>query len=123
MSRIPEFAGRYISIPYVEVNCWGLMQKVYATEYGIAVGDMSEQHHKLREHDWVDVLKDGLIPREGDIILFKSGEYHKHVGLILNAELMLHTTKGSNSCIERWTTSIWEKCVISIYRHKTRCNS
>ena len=121
MNRIPEWAGRYVSIPYEEKNCWQLLETIYATEFGITVGPVEVQRGHMRARDWVDVLDEGLGVREGDVILFRSSAVNKHVGVILNHELMIHSTKGCNSCIERWYSSTWKSRVVSIYRWTTEC--
>lgn len=121
--RLPEWIGRYISIPYEKVNCWQLVQKVYAAEYGIDVGEKNAQSKNLKDHEWVDVLMNGLGYLEGDVILFRERVMKKHVGLLLSPQLMLHTLEGSNSCIERWESLQWRDRIVGIYRHKKRCSS
>ena len=121
MNRIPEWCSNYISIPYEEKNCWQLMQSVYAAEYGIHVGSVDEQPKNMKHREWVDVIEEGLGIREGDVILFASSATKKHVGVILNHELMLHTTEGANACIERWKSHAWEHKIVSVYRWATEC--
>jgi cell wall-associated NlpC family hydrolase len=117
--RIPEWAARYISIPYEDCDCWCLVQKVYNTEYGIEVGPVEDQRGHLRARDWVDVIAEGMDPREGDIILFRSSVVSRHVGIILNRDMMLHNQRGSNSCIEKWKGPLWDNRLESVYRHKS----
>lgn len=121
-NRLPEWTNRYISIPYDTLDCWGLVERVYAAEYGILIGPREEQKQALREKDWKDVLMGGMGYLEGDVILFRDMPLKKHVGLLLSPELMLHSNKGCNSCIERWESPRWHERVISIYRHVDRCN-
>jgi len=123
MNRIPEWAGRYLSISYDECDCWQLVRKVYSAEFGIDVGGVEKQSSKMKDNEWIDVVKEGIGIREGDVILFKRSILNKHVGIILNHELMLHTTNGSNSCIERWKSPAWDKRWVSIYRHRSECSS
>jgi cell wall-associated NlpC family hydrolase len=119
--RIPEYTERYLSIPYGSCDCWGLVQKVYAAEFGIDVGPVEDQRDHLRAREWVDVIHDGLAVKEGDVVLFKSSAVNRHVAIILNHELMLHTFRGGNSCVERWKSPLWERRLMSIYRHVSQC--
>ena len=122
--RIPEWVIRYLSIPYEQVNCWDLVEKVYAAEYGIAIGGKSEQSQKMKSKEWVDVLMNGLGFLEGDVILFRERVMKKHVAILLTPNLMLHShNPGTNSCIELWESAKWRSRVVSIYRHKSRCKS
>jgi len=120
-NRIPEWVSRYISIPYDAMNCWQLVMKVYAAEFGIGIGDKDQQSDYLRDRNWVDVIQEGLGGLEGDVILFRMDKRVKHVGLLLDSENMLHTLEGCNSCIERWHSPIWESRLVGIYRHSKRC--
>lgn len=116
---IPNWICAYLSIDYENLNCWELVRKVYQDEYGIEVGDIGEQRTHMREGDWVDVFGTGIA--EGDVLLFKSTAINRHVGIVLDNELMLHTIRGANSCIERWEAAQWRTRLVGIYRHKTRC--
>jgi cell wall-associated NlpC family hydrolase len=121
MSRVPEWAGRYLSIPYEECDCWRLVQRVYAAEFGIEVGGVEKQSTNMKDREWVDVVKEGLGVREGDVVLFKTSAVNRHVGIVLNHDLMLHTVAGTNSCIERWKSPVWDKRWVSVYRHSSEC--
>ena len=121
MNRIPEWAGRYLSIPYDGCDCWELVRKIYSAEFGISVGGVENQSGKIKSREWIDVIGEGLGVREGDVVLFRMGVLKKHVGVILNHELMLHSTAGANSCIERWTSTAWSCRWVSVYRHNSKC--
>ena len=112
--RIPEWTVIYISIPYEEKNCWELVQTIYAREYGLKIGDKDQWPREVRKKLWFEVT----VPREGDAVLFKTTENVKHVGVVLNTQgWMIHTQYGSNSCIECFTTRLWQNRVLGFYRH------
>ena len=118
MINFPTWVEEYLSIDYEKVNCWGLVQKVYLEQFNIIIGDMHDQRSNLKNQTWLDVIQDGLGFIPGDVLLFKNSMVSKHVGMIITPELMLHTIKGSNSCIERWESRIWRNRLVGIYRHK-----
>jgi cell wall-associated NlpC family hydrolase len=105
------------------VNCWALVQQVYQDELGITVGDVGEQRTNMRTGEWFDVYGDTV--REFDVLLFKSSAVNRHVGLVLcpSQQLMLHTIRGANSCIERWAHPQWRTRLVGIYRHRKRCSN
>ena len=116
--RLPEWAERYISIPYEECDCWQLIQKIFAAEFGIIVGDVGDQRGNMRDRFWTPTES----PREGDVVLFQNDILNKHVGVVLGVnKLMVHNIKGCNSCIESYGTNIWKHRVVGFYRHTDRC--
>ena len=116
---IPDWVCGYLSIDYEKQNCWELIQQVYFDRYAIDIGGIEKQRTHMREGEWVDVFGTGVV--EGDVLLFKSTAINRHVGIVLTPELMLHTIRGANSCIERWEAAQWRTRLVGIYRHKTRC--
>jgi cell wall-associated NlpC family hydrolase len=119
--RIPEWCQRYVGIPYGEQDCWSLCQSYYAAELGIEIGPVEDQRGHMRARDWVDIRDTDMLPREGDIMLFRNSAVKKHVGLYLTDPYMLHTQAGTNACIESWRSSIWLKKYVTTYRHVYQC--
>jgi cell wall-associated NlpC family hydrolase len=118
-SRIPEWAAKYISIPYEKKNCWELVESIFNAEFGISIGPVEDQRGHLRARDWIDVIYEDLGVREGDVVLFRSSVVSRHVGVVLNQDLMIHSIKGANSCIEKWKGPLWDNRLESVYRHKS----
>jgi cell wall-associated NlpC family hydrolase len=117
MSRLPEWAERYTGIDYEEMNCWQLVMRIYATEFGLAIGDKEQQAQHMMDKFWQQVES----PREGDVVLFKNNENERHVGVILGVNgYMIHNQRGSNSCIESYYNSLWKHRVVGFYRHVDR---
>lgn len=54
----------------------------------------------------------------GDFVLMRILGDPWHVGVVVGDGLMLHIMKGINSCLERYSCSIWRKRVVNFYRHK-----
>jgi len=119
---IPAWVNKYLSIDYEKLDCWNLVRKVYADEFGIEVGGIGKQRTHMRKGEWIDIFDDGLGFEVGDVLLFKSTPLNRHVGLIISTNLMLHTIRGANSCVERWESSKWRSRMVGIYRHKKRCS-
>jgi cell wall-associated NlpC family hydrolase len=113
---IPEWTARYVGLDYETFDCWQLVKHIYAQEYGIDIGDIGDQRQKMRDRDWNEIPA----PREGDVILFKTDAVKRHVGIVLDSDLMLHNERGSNSCIESYTSNLWRHRLVSIYRHVSR---
>ena len=114
--NIPEWAARHVGVPYETMDCWDFLRSIYAQEYGIDIGPVGDQRQKMRDRDWGEVS----FPREGDVILFKTDKLKRHVGVILNEDLMIHNEQGSNSCIESYTSPLWRNRLVCIYRHVSR---
>jgi cell wall-associated NlpC family hydrolase len=114
--NLPEWTARHVGVPYETMDCWEFVVAIYAQEFGIAVGELGEQRHKIRDRDWTEVAR----PRPGEVILFKTTNVERHVAIVLNDDLMIHNQRGSNSCIERYTSNLWKHRLVCIYRHVAR---
>ncbi len=103
-----------IGIPYVELNCWGLVRAgfekfgIIVPDYDIAceaVNQISCEPKETGEIIWEQRKKwqrldSPEIPCLIAISLGYPGFFH-HLGLYFEKDKMLHTTKSRNSCIER----------------------
>jgi cell wall-associated NlpC family hydrolase len=117
--RIPEWTEGYTGIDYETCDCWGLVQRIYAAEFGVIVGDVGEQRQNMQDKFWQQVEA----PREGDVVLFKNNTLERHVGVVLGVNgYMIHNQRGSNSCIESYYTPLWKNRVVGFYRHVARSN-
>jgi hypothetical protein len=119
-TSIPAWAANYIGIPFLDrgrdrrgADCWGLVRLVYAERLGIilpaltysSLDQISETAADLvQERDesrrWQRLAMDET--RIGDVHLFRASAVSPpHVGVAIARGSMLHTRKGSESCIER----------------------
>ncbi|MBW1672123.1 MAG: C40 family peptidase [Deltaproteobacteria bacterium] len=55
-------------------------------------------------------------PEPGDIVLLLIGGRPIHCGVVVKPESMLHSLRGSNSCIEKFTTTKWKNRIEGFYR-------
>lgn len=104
----------YLNIPYSELDCWGLICKVYREQWGIELGDPRGQKADNHGGSWLIAES----PRIGDVIVFRESELGRHVALIIDNQYMLHSNEGTGSCVERWNRFMWKDRVVKIYRHR-----
>lgn len=127
---IPDWVSNYIGIPYMEKgqsfeasDCLGLVELVYKNVLGITLPDynhincnnlknvsllMIEEEQSGR---WEKVDK----PQENCVILMNICAYPVHTGIVLNDEYMLHSLKGHNSAVERFTGAKWKNRIEGYY--------
>ena len=121
MSGVSDFVG----IPYgfrdePGLDCYQLVIRVLNEVFGKEVPDYTfagtwrEADQGFTEHkvDFVQVDK----PEPGDVVLLKIGHRPIHCGVIVSRTTMLHSLRGSNSCIERFTTTKWRNRIEGFYR-------
>ena len=108
--------GQYVGIPFVDAgrtkagcDCWGLVRIVLQEQFGktlplwndyeIASGDEGEREVELglREGPFTRVEQ----PQSGDIALMRIFGKLCHVGLYLGNGEILHTSRGTDSVIEK----------------------
>jgi cell wall-associated NlpC family hydrolase len=128
---------KYIGLPFLELgrdksgcDCWGLVRIVYEEELGIALPSWSA-HKTLNDRALVrDELEEAHklfqkieSPEPFSLVLASSSVTVLHVGIATEDGRMLHTTKGKDACIERW--SVFEKQLKGFYRYhdQSRCPS
>ena len=115
----------FVGIPYgfredAGLDCWQIAIKVLKTEYKKDVpdyhyaGKWNEVEGKFNEckKDFVKVDK----PQKGDIILFRVCGIVAHCGVVVGDAIMIHTMKGHNSCVERFTSPKWVNRIEGYYR-------
>lgn len=112
---IPSWTRHYVSTPYDQVNCWGLVKLVYKEMYSIELTDMDEQKDMIKSGFWVEVADNF---QTGDVMVFRTTEHIKHVAICLDEEFMLHSDRGCGSVIERWPARHWLPRLRGVYRCK-----
>lgn len=113
---------KLVGIPYSEKNCWDIAVDFYKIVYNISLSNFYSGPTPDRE------VTKGLIysnvggfekvnkPEFGDIIILKIYGIESHIGIYVGDGRMLHSTKGSNCCIDRVTR--WDKVISGYYRLK-----
>lgn len=125
----------FIGIPYAShgrtfqaCDCWGIVCLFYefemhrklpflAGEYSDAtnnsevnkvVGDSKYLFNEIKYED----------RKHGDIILFNLHGNPVHAGIVLDADRMLHSLAGHNSCVERYSSTMWNSRIEGVYRYE-----
>ena len=128
---IPIWAKRYIGIPYKAkgttidaLDCLGLIEVIYREIFNVILpkynhvdtDDMQLAKDVLESNKpgWVKLDK----PKENCVVLFRIADYPIHMGIVLDNNYMLHTLKGHNSAIERFTGAKWNKRIEGYYDYK-----
>lgn len=129
-STIPAWAGGYVGIGWRErgrdraagLDCWGLVQLVYAERYGILLPSHHDGYDGSQDRLGVAALMNGEIAkadrwarlddhdgRVGDLVLLRIGGELGHVGVLVGTCHLLHAQYGTESCIERLDLGVWSK--------------
>jgi cell wall-associated NlpC family hydrolase len=105
-------------------DCWGLIAHVYETQFGINI--IHGMTTYKNSEDKVDTLQEYLsdwtkvnMPRIGDGILFLVAGRLPHCGIYVGDNKMLHSIKGTSSCIQRFNTPKWKPRFEGYYRYSS----
>ena len=121
MKSVSDFVG----IPYgfrdePGLDCYQLVIRVLdevfdkqVPDYTFA-GDWQTADQGFLEHKGEFVKVD--TPEPGDVALLLIARRPIHCGVIINSTSMLHSLKGSNSCVERFNTTKWRNRIEGFYR-------
>jgi len=129
---------KYIGIDFVEkgrniekdggLDCWGLCKIVWQNEFDLYVPSYSEEYNDLSEKDKISSCIDYSIDKEwvevdnpqiGDGVVFEICNVKFHIGVIIDAryDRFLHIVRNGNSCVEKYTSPMWNKRLEGFYRH------
>lgn len=124
----PAWAARYISIPFSDrgrarepgVDCWGLVRLVYAERFGVLLPSYDERYLSTGDRAAIaEIFAEEGGPRGawttiepgrqrlGDLAVFAIGRRERHVGIVIDAQRMLHCHQGVDSCLEPINGSAW----------------
>lgn len=124
-SSHPVWVDQYVAIPYLPdgrdkhgCDCWGLVRMVYANQFGIDLADRADEADLVHTDRWVEVYPS--MQELGDILMFSSGAFKRHVGVCLDRTWMLHANTNMNSVVERYDTVLWKSRLKRIYRYGER---
>lgn len=93
---IPEWAGEYVGIPHEDLDCWGLARRVMMERFDTFLP--SYAHQAVAEgRSCFEVVE---TPEAGDLVIMRRLNA-PHVGVMLDARTMLHSSTGKDACIER----------------------
>jgi cell wall-associated NlpC family hydrolase len=127
----------YIGIPFCEhgrdkegCDCWGLFRIFYREQFGIYLPSYESEYKTLDDKETLSrLIKNGKelnwkpirVGEEkfGDGILFRIMGYPMHVGVIVKKGWFLHILKGTDSVLEYYSSPVWNKRVIGIFRYES----
>jgi cell wall-associated NlpC family hydrolase len=124
---IPPWVDAYIGLPFVEIDCYNLVRKVYAEQFTIDLPDLTEEYKNAFDIDSIS----GLYVREigqnwilleepvfGCVPVFRVKGQLWHCGMVVNRDLMLHTQDESiNSCLELFDSLEWKNKRVGFYSY------
>ena len=134
--NITEFARLAIDVPFLERgrgwrgwDCWGLIQAGHREILGVSLpsyaegyrdtGHSAESRRRLaallerNKGAWRRVLR----PRACDVVLLNIAGRPIHVGLAIDAGLMLHAEARIDTVIERLASPMWARRIEGFYRY------
>jgi cell wall-associated NlpC family hydrolase len=109
-----------IGIPYSESDCWGIARLFYKIELGIELNryyDSAPNDIKIANQLIYSNMGDFekvTSPNFGDIVLLNLYGIEAHIGIYLNEQQLLHTTRHSGCVIDRMDR--WSRMVVGFYR-------
>lgn len=128
----PAWVAEYIGKPFEDkgrgpdtFDCWGLVKGVLQQQFG---------QHGLPDYlDGYDSAKDRTVarllsmerarwsqvetPQLGDVVLIRVLGRPQHVGIVVARNMMLHTDRGTESCLEYIDSPRWRSRVEGYFRH------
>lgn len=120
MIGLPFKAGGRGPVYY---DCYGLVRLFYEKCYEITLPTHTGYSETLTERssamiaanlcEWVEVAD----PQYGDVILFNIDGRPNHIGIYLDRDTMLHTSRSKDSCIEKFKRSYWLNKIEGYYRY------
>lgn len=120
---------KYIGLPFSDMgrgpdsyDCWGLVRLVYASELGVHLPSWSA-HNGIRDKEIVaeelteahKLFQKIEEPEPFSLVLMSSTLTVLHVGIAVSDQMMLHTVKGKDACLECWKA--YENQLKGFYRH------
>lgn len=122
----PVWADKYVGADYRRFNCWQLVCLVFRNEFNIGLPTYEGQYRNecdgrriARLHRREAILRWRPVerPQLGDVLSLRTLGRPWHVGLVLDQNLMLHTDKGIDATIEKYSGPGWRHRVLGCYRY------
>lgn len=129
----PEaFAARLVETPFVPfgrdydgIDCWGCIWLAYRDVLGIALPSGIGGYSSAEARQEIEALfeqRHGVwerqdVPKVMDVALMRVCGALCHVGLIVGKRQMLHSLKGTGTCIEDYAGLRWQRRIEGFYRY------
>lgn len=106
------WTGRYVGRPFGEgkgeFTCWALLRAVYAEQLGIdlpaygeiGAADLLRVARAMERDKDSDPWREVVEPRAFDVAVMRRRKVAGHVGVMVDANRVLHVEKATNACIE-----------------------
>lgn len=116
------FIRKYIGVPYKKLDCWGLAQTFYdevmgyklPTYYTVRPYEDEEINNEI--YKYIPQFQIIERPTTGDLILLRVTSLPCHIGIYLNEEIFLHTTKTTGAIVDKLDR--WNKRIEGFYKVK-----
>ena len=129
-----SWSDRYLGLPYADLgrtragcDCYGLARLVYSEQLGIELPSYASEYMGASERAEVAALLDRVEqagpwrPVEAiapfDLLLFRRGRLRSHVGVAVDAGLMLHMDGEAQARIARLSEPRWRSRFAGAFRH------
>lgn len=127
--------NQYVGLPFQErgrswegVDCYGIIYLFYRENWGIDLPWETGYHGVEDTRSITELVNDEAqrwhrVPqgseRMGDVVLLRSTETGKHMGLVVTRGKMLHASRMAEATVvERYNTSTRKARIEGFYRHE-----
>ena len=122
----PDWVKNYIGLDFDKANCWQLVCRVYKEQFNIELPFLDNEYQNSQDRNNIKNLYNREIPRAwqkvhppvcGDVIVLRIQGQPWHCGIVIANNHMLHTQKGLQAVIEKFSNMIWKQRIIGFYRY------
>jgi cell wall-associated NlpC family hydrolase len=130
-----SWVNTYIGIPFVDLgrtaqgfDCWGAARLVYKQELNISLPSYVDGYACADERNEIaGLISDAQSTgpwrkRTGsahpfDLLVFRRGKYQSHIGVAVDARLMLHVVAEDQAKVERFNQPRWQSRLIGAFQY------
>ena len=120
--------SKYIGLSYEQYDCWQLICLYYDRELGISLPTFEGEYENGDDRDSIERIYTRELARRTwpavaepawpDLAVFRIDGNKWHAGIVVGAKHMLHTQRGCNSVIEKYTNLRWKNRLYGFYRYQ-----
>jgi probable lipoprotein NlpC len=131
---VRHWSAGFVGLPWKErgrsregVDCYGLVVLAFRETHGVELAGFDEAYASVGEQAEISALIAGNAerwpwqqapsPRPFDVALFRRGRLQTHVGIVVDANRMLHIDQKCEAVIEAFTSGRWRHRLLGFYRH------
>ena len=128
---LPEWAGRYIGLPYRPhgrdrggLDCWGLYRLIQGEQFGRWLDGFDGSYSDSHESRAAGIATESGFAVEvpageeivGDAVFLRAAGVICHIGMVLGDGSMLHIRDGAGSTVEPYRRGPWSRRVEAFRR-------